>query len=1169
MAGAAGEGVEALLVGNERAVELQVRAGNASSGRDAGQCASQQKKRAAPVLGAEEAEQEPSRFDGTFAQGWDMFSRSASSTSSIAPPKKKSKAAAGSGTAPIYAELSLDWNMVCGWRRLATAAVARVDEAIVLARAYKKQQGQNSTGGAGSSSSSSSSTSTTTLHDVKEAWEAANKGGKSIAFPGAFNLAERKTHKEYDSGEPLVATFKSGEQPASFKCDSCDYTLPCPHHSWQCRLCETTYRVSRSAQMVAHFAQKTHLDKLGAAVEQQHADSAGAPASALPKVIKGDYSGLPQSVVRQVCISYAQSGQTQESSSRALDACAKLANTIRGTEGSCTVAAEVAIMRKHGLHAAVAIVERATTLSDQKIYNAAGKTHVLTRIPQNAGRAATACAIIAKESKTAFVSDCEVVSPTIDETTPPSAASKPVFCCLYACSFLFVWCCTFWATENVAGSSGEQYLEKLKRVYAPFWSKAKSWGMDGCHSMRSTFENGGVDGADGVGKSFLSRLQNMRLDGGEGKTHGYHSVLHWVQLAIADGVKVAVPPEWRKHAGKLGSHFGRSAERKDSFSGLRKAVVVALNVLVGAIAGMAGTLKLAASLRKYVPTRWLSLRRYTQSVMLNWTALWALKQQMAADGWGRPEPPAAAAEAAAGGGGGGGGDDDSDEADDDDEDAGGGGQQAAAAKGGAAVALAAIGTYKIPTAAELVAACGDPVVAVGPKKKRSWIMDPILGLNDIMFGLDALMDTMLAPWAKLQTDLQTTNMPIQHLVASILQNAVNVTEANWRDETSFCGAYAEWRSMMELMDEDKEQLVKLLDGVGMALSKAIIASFKVRAQPYMPFYRAMQLIDPLGPMIGVDGAGAGADAWAAVNTMCETYDNLDIDPAQLRVAVLGERQKVDMLSTLDTKCIEGNLLAYYRSKRVDAGVPTVLKKFAAVVFGTPIETVIVESYFSIYQQGKTGRRSSTKDDSVADGLQLRGVADATGDVNGPFLPEPNLTFDPSAAWEVRMPGLRVLQNIARVEFNVPVNAGTKFRCYAEDWELVKDKRIRNSKIVRERSLAKYIGMYLLDEDDEDHEKRVIKKLVWHKDRNATAAGWTVDTVDADSQDNWAAYHVLKRHTGNTLVDGDVFNDIKRATAAGLNNHRNVVPVERKAAEEEEEKRREEEEEKWREEEGEE
>ena len=46
-----------------------------------------------------------------------------------------------------------------------------------------------------------------------------------------------------------------------------------------------------------------------------------------------------------------------------------------------------------------------------------------------------------------------------------------------------------------------------------------------------------------------------------------------------------------------------------------------------------------------------------------------------------------------------------------------------------------------------------------------------------------------------------------------------------------------------------------------------------------------------------------------------------------------------------------------------------------------------------------------------------------------------------------MPGLRELQNIARVEFNVPLNPGTKFRSYAEEWEVVKDKRIRFSKEV--------------------------------------------------------------------------------------------------------------------------
>ena len=60
----------------------------------------------------------------------------------------------------------------------------------------------------------------------------------------------------------------------------------------------------------------------------------------------------------------------------------------------------------------------------------------------------------------------------------------------------------------------------------------------------------------------------------------------------------------------------------------------------------------------------------------------------------------------------------------------------------------------------------------------------------------------------------------------------------------------------------------------------------------------------------------------------------------------------------------------------------------------------------------------------------------------------------------------------------------------------------------------------------------------------------VDTVDANSQDYWAAYHVLKA-AGQKLVDDDLFADIKRATEAGLNNHRTVVFGEEEEEEEEE------------------
>ena len=74
-------------------------------------------------------------------------------------------------------------------------------------------------------------------------------------------------------------------------------------------------------------------------------------------------------------------------------------------------------------------------------------------------------------------------------------------------------------------------------------------------------------------------------------------------------------------------------------------------------------------------------------------------------------------------------------------------------------------------------------------------------------------------------------------------------------------------------------------------------------------------------------------------------------------------------------------------------------------------------------------------------------------------------------------------------------------------------------------MAKNIGMFLYDEDDEGHPKRKIKQLKWFAQRSATAAGWTVDTVDANSHDNPQTYLVLKADgTGRNakLIDGDVF-----------------------------------------------
>jgi hypothetical protein len=94
--------VEAMLEGNEEVVQLQLRAGNISSGGPAGQCAQEQKKRDASEQSTEEApsseevEVAPRRFDGTMQPGWGFLMPK---SSSLSPPPAASTAPGKGATA--------------------------------------------------------------------------------------------------------------------------------------------------------------------------------------------------------------------------------------------------------------------------------------------------------------------------------------------------------------------------------------------------------------------------------------------------------------------------------------------------------------------------------------------------------------------------------------------------------------------------------------------------------------------------------------------------------------------------------------------------------------------------------------------------------------------------------------------------------------------------------------------------------------------------------------------------------------------------------------------------------------------------------------------------------------------------------------------------------------
>ena len=117
-----------MLEGNEEVVLCQVRAGNVSSGRSAGQCARQQKKRDAPEPPSiEEAEVVPLRFNGTLQPGWDFLQKN-----SLPPPPAPAPATAASASKKVkvsHEKMALKWSAVQGWRDGAMATAKKLDHA--------------------------------------------------------------------------------------------------------------------------------------------------------------------------------------------------------------------------------------------------------------------------------------------------------------------------------------------------------------------------------------------------------------------------------------------------------------------------------------------------------------------------------------------------------------------------------------------------------------------------------------------------------------------------------------------------------------------------------------------------------------------------------------------------------------------------------------------------------------------------------------------------------------------------------------------------------------------------------------------------------------------------------------------------------------------------------
>ena len=449
----------------------------------------------------------------------------------------------------------------------------------------------------------------------------------------------------------------------------------------------------------------------------------------------------------------------------------------------------------------------------------------------------------------------------------------------------------------------------------------------------------------------------------------FHGGLHIVNLAIGDAAK-KLPKSWIKHMQKTISWFRRSAERTASLRAAGIAVEAeieemqtALNEIVDA-KGMGFT-----NLSMYCKTRWSGMFSSAMSLIRCWPALLTLKSDLIAKGWGPSDG-------------------------DDAEIAGFG-----VARPGALPRGAGANPDDDPIGSALSAAdpnaalnCGDTTASA---KKRSVLLSSTLGITDAMWGMSIAVAEVLRPMNILIKRMQTVKQPVQHRFSRWIKEALMLVEVHFAGTPgggapAFTAPYRGWQRKMREAAILKVQLVDEVDAIAMAFAKAIVKSARARFAPYIAFYEAAALIDPLHAAVPDD------TVWAAVQLLCER-NGLDYD--EVHDSIVGFRATVPLyLSPQQTRGCRENLLKMYFDKNFIAheGV----EKFAVVVFVMPLTQALVESLFSIMGYNKSAQRASLSDESTAAVVHLHDAVDVLADtgkgddgsarVVGPFSEAPRL-----------------------------------------------------------------------------------------------------------------------------------------------------------------------------------
>ena len=110
-----------------------------------------------------------------------------------------------------------------------------------------------------------------------------------------------------------------------------------------------------------------------------------------------------------------------------------------------------------------------------------------------------------------------------------------------------------------------------------------------------------------------------------------------------------------------------------------------------------------------------------------------------------------------------------------------------------------------------------------------------------------MMTTLLEPCVAAQTQLQTTLQPIQHRCARVVELLIRRYDFFAEADGEIGEPYESWRKLMAIDAISKKELVAEVGSIGAGFSRLLADDLRERIEPYLHYFRAMELIDPTAP----------------------------------------------------------------------------------------------------------------------------------------------------------------------------------------------------------------------------------------------------------------------------------------------------------------------------------